>query len=255
MKYVYVFGSKGMMGSNFIKYIKKYHKYNNITFIPLDRTNFDVLKDSLDNCIPYNTDTLILNFIGCIPQKKYLDEEYIKINEEFPKKLIHLSTNCVFNGKSGKYLENTEILYFNDIYSYSKYSGEPQYGLTIRASIIGIEENSSYGLCSWFLNSKNSEVNGYINVYWNGITTLELSKIIYEKIIFDEDFKEKKLIHIYSKDIVSKFQLLTLIKKVFNKNIIINPLSIPEDKFYTLSSLTEEPRKNIEEQLQDLYLF
>ena len=83
-----------------------------------------------------------------------------------------------------------------------------------------MEIKKKFGLLEWFL-SKNKSVYGYKNVYFSGPTTLELSKIIYEFIIKKTIIK-RGLYHI-SSDRISKFDLLKLIKKIYNKKINITP--------------------------------
>ena len=96
--------------------------------------------------------TCVINCIGLIPQRKkglYTDNEYFLINSIFPHvlwsicrrhnaKMIQPSTDCVFDGKRGGYLE-TDI--HNEINSYgmSKSLGEPSGCTVIRTSIIGKE--------------------------------------------------------------------------------------------------------------------
>jgi dTDP-4-dehydrorhamnose reductase len=254
---IYVLGSGGMMGTMFTYYLKD--------VCCIDRNIFDASKDNIEkllNVVDITEEICLINFIGCIPQKKhYTDEDYVKINQEFPlilaefcKKnnffLIHLSTNCVFSGKKNNYTEN-DTPDANDIYGITKYKGEPQdYGLTIRASIIGPEKNTSYGLFSWFM-SQNETTKGFTNQVWNGVTTLELTKFIVEIIVGGKLSKNKELVHVFSSNSMTKFELLNLFKTIFQKNIIVEPFEQEEKKrFYTLSG--KYKRKTIQEQLVDL---
>jgi dTDP-4-dehydrorhamnose reductase len=67
---------------------------------------------------------------------------------------------------------------------------------------------------------KEQEVNGFSKHYWDGITTLELSKIIYEIIIRDN--KLKGIVDLRSREKVSKYELLKKINHIFNRKIEIN---------------------------------
>ena len=80
--------------------------------------------------------------------------------------------------------------------------------------------NKKFGLLEWFL-SKNKSVYGYKNVYFSGPTAPELSKIIYEFIIKKSIIKRG--IYNISSYKISKFDLLKLIKKVYNKKTNIIP--------------------------------
>jgi dTDP-4-dehydrorhamnose reductase len=62
----------------------------------------------------------------------------------------------------------------------------------------------------------NSEVMGFTNHLWNGVTTLQFSKIVCG-IIDDESFRSGQF-HIVPEDFVSKFELLKLIALSFNRS-------------------------------------
>jgi dTDP-4-dehydrorhamnose reductase len=252
---IIILGSGGMMGSM----LEYYCKSINHPYLSVNRNMFDVLKDpihKLDDII--EKETCVVNCIGCIPQKKYKDEEYIKINKIFPLllseycknrdcKLIHLSTNCVFSGNAELY-RITEPPDATDIYGISKAEGEPKDAIVIRSSIIGLERGS-FGLLAWFLNSKD-QVNGYTTHYWNGITTLELSKIIIE--LVSNGNLTNRLIHVCSEELLTKYNLLCIIKTIFKKDIIITPVDM-KIKHYTLFPSDKTfMRKNISEQLKEL---
>ena len=60
------------------------------------------------------------------------------------------------------------------------------------------------------------------------------------------------LIHYYSENSLSKYDILTYVNNIFNKNAVINKKE-NGIKFYTLSSIYTKPRKNIYKQIDDLY--
>ena len=83
--------------------------------------------------------------------------------------------------------------------------------MTLRTSIIGPElKKDGEGLFQWVLNQKNV-VFGYKNVYWSGITTLELSRIIYD--ILEQNFTG--LINLTNGKKISKYNLIKIIKNEF----------------------------------------
>ncbi len=139
-------------------------------------------------------------------------------NKNDGSQLVHISTNGVFSGKQGNYVESDQPD-ANDIYGKTKLKGEVVHfpHLTIRTSIIGPELMSNSGLLEWFLKQEN-DVEGYAEVKWNGVTTLECAKFIDWAI----NQKMTGLVHLFSKKI-SKYDLLNIIKKAYGKNIEINP--------------------------------
>lgn len=141
----------------------------------------------------------------------HLLEDYFKHKAT---KVIHISTDDVFSYKSPPYHENTS------------YDGETFYGrtkalgeiindkdLTFRASIIGpdMREDGS-GLFNWFY-KQTGEISGYTNVLWNGITTVELAKVM------EAALKQNVsgVFHPTPHKNISKFDLLRLFKGTFNR--------------------------------------
>src|SRR4030065_518975 len=75
-------------------------------------------------------------------------------------RMIHISTDCVFSGRTGNYSEEdpTDAV---DLYGKTKALGEVNYPhtVTLRTSIIGRELKARLGLIEWFL-SQQGEVKG-----------------------------------------------------------------------------------------------
>ena len=90
--------------------------------------------------------------------------------------------------------------------------------LIIRTSTVGHEFFYKNGLLEWFL-SNNEKCTGYSNAFFNGLTSLELAKIIY-KYFIKISFFPKILINIGSHKI-SKYDLLIKLNKLYNLNIDI----------------------------------
>lgn len=236
---IVIFGSNGMLGN----YIKNYLSNKEYTLISLTRNDYDLLNidtNGLDNFLKtfdLKQNDLIINCAGIIPQssqdKNLCKNMYYKINTIFPIilsmickknnwKMIHITTDCVFSGKDGNYDEKSIHDETND-YGISKSLGELSGATIIRTSIIGEEINYKRSLLEWVKKNANKEINGYINHYWNGLTCLELSKII-EKIIIDNNYWTG-VKHIFSPRTVSKYELINMINNIYNLNIKINKYS------------------------------
>lgn len=145
----------------------------------------------------------------------YLDE----LSSKYSFKLIHVSTDCVFDGKVGGYDENSIPNEVN-MYGRSKALGEVinERSVTLRTSIVGPDMNENgIGLFQWFM-KQEGEVGGYDNVIWTGVTTMWFAKCM-------EIAIEKKLIglhHCVNNETISKYDLITLFKTYFDKDIVIN---------------------------------
>lgn len=170
---------------------------------------------------------IIINAVGVlVKQANQNPANAILINSYFPHMLsqlakerncyvIHLSTDCVFSGHKGNYLV-TDAKDASDFYGQSKALGElnNENDLTIRTSIIGPEiKNGGTGLLDWYLKSSGT-LSGYSKVFWSGITTLQLCNVIIKAIAINQ----KGLIQIANNDKISKYNLLLLFAKYFNKN-------------------------------------
>lgn len=202
--------------------------YKNSIIRDLDITNFKKLEKLITKFKP----DFIINCIG-ITNKQILrmpKSIVFKINSLLPlflsqlseikkNKFIHISTDCVFDGKNLEYHEDS-FKTATDIYGVTKSIGEEinksVNSLIIRTSIIGHEITKKEGLLEWFLNQKKN-VNGYKNVIYSGLTTIELSKIIL-KIL-----KKSKIFGLYqvSSNKISKYNLLLIIQKIYNHDIDI----------------------------------
>ena len=261
---VYLFGSNGMLGKYVNKILSQSFKVKCFS-----RTDYDILIDTwcklnelLENI---KSNDIIINCIGIIPQKYKLsdNQSFIKVNTLFPhklqeiaekynSKLIHITTDCVFNGFKGLYHEN-DIHDEKNLYGVSKSLGEPENSCIIRTSIIGHEDTHKKSLLEWIISNKNKEINGYDHHLWNGVTCLTLANVI--KNMINNNIFWKGIRHIYSPSIVSKYDLCVLVNKIYKLNITINKVN---DKLNINKSLTSNYNmnfeiKDIENQLIDLY--
>jgi len=188
--------------------------------------NMSDLDKYIDDFVPY----AVVNCIGILNKvaeenhslavivNSYLPNYLDKLCKDKKVKFVHISTDCVFDGKSGEYTENS----FKDATSYyglSKSLGEinNDTNVTLRTSIVGPDINGQgIGLFQWFMNQEN-EANGFDKAIWTGVTTIELAKAI-EKAIQNN---LTGLRHVVNNGKIDKYSLLELFKKYFNKDIEI----------------------------------
>lgn len=189
--------------------------------------------DSVIKTIERISPDIIINCIGLIKHLTIANDPLIAIpiNSLFPhylaslckkvgSRMIHISTDCVFNGEKGNYNEN-ELPNARDIYGGTKALGEVFYDwcTTLRTSIIGHELKGKYGLIEWFL-SQSGKVQGYLNAIYTGFPTIEMAHIIEKYVIPIEGLSG--LYHVSSEPI-SKYELLKLVAKKYNKETEIEP--------------------------------
>lgn len=178
----------------------------------------------------------IINCIGAIKPAFVGDlTQPIFTNAVFPRtlakwcgqkgiKLIHITTDCVFSGAVGGYSEEDPHDPLDE-YGKSKSLGEPSDCMVIRTSIIGPEwGGNKKSLVEWLLSKRGEEVTGFIDHYWNGLTTEALASAIFK--IMREGLYENGTFHIYTNS-VSKLKLLTLMNDEWGLNIKVNAARAP----------------------------
>lgn len=266
MENILILGSHGMLGYAASEYFSR-GGYNVKAFT---RSDFDAVTSDINILNPHieNAD-LVLNCIGVIKQviEKYTPYETVKINGMLPRNLaklcrqsgtamIHITTDCAYSGKRGSYNEN-DILDAEDLYGVSKAAGETKDCMTLRTSIIGPERDTNRSLLGWALSQKGKTVNGFTNHLWNGVTTLEFTKLV-EKIML-EGMYEEGLFHLHSPDKMSKFEMVNLFNEVFSLGMTVNPIEAPEFCDRTLSSVYPLSNKistrSIKDQVKELREF
>jgi dTDP-4-dehydrorhamnose reductase len=159
------------------------------------------------------------NILKTIPINALLPHKLADLSKNYKSRLILISTDCVFSGATGNYTED-DFPDCNDLYGRSKFLGEidsQKNILTIRTSIIGHEIRGGHSLVNWFL-SQEGKVNGYSKAIFSGLPTNELAKVIMDIILFHTDIFG--LYHVASSPI-SKLELLKIISKVYDKEIIL----------------------------------
>jgi len=196
----------------------------------VDADNFDTIIRAFASIRP----DIVINCIGLIKQLPMASDPLsaITINSLLPHRIsmicrtagarmIHVSTDCVFDGKKGNYTE-TDTMCADDLYGRSKFLGEvayPPHCLTLRTSIIGHELKGKLGLIEWFLSQKG-KVNGFTHALYSGFPTIELARIITDYILPNPELT--KVYHV-SSDPISKHDLLKLVARKYDKKIEIKP--------------------------------
>lgn len=198
----------------------------------------DLDYDIVINCIGVLNDACDKAPSNAIFFNSYLPHaivEILKIDEQ--KKLIHMSTDCVFSGKNAPYYEHS----FRDgetFYDRTKALGEieNERHLTFRNSIIGPDmKEEGIGLFNWFM-KQNGTINGYKEAIWTGVTTLTLAKAM-------ERAGSEGLCGLYNlvnNASINKFDLLLL----FNEHFKDGKITILPDSKVKLDKTLLNQRKN-----------
>lgn len=232
----------------------KYYYHNDIA----SKKSFNLIKKIIEKVKP----DYVINCIGITKHIK--KKNNTKLNIDLPRfifnlsniykfKFIHITTDCVFDGTKGNYNEGSETN-AKDRYGISKakadkYLNKSKKTIILRTSTIGREIKTKNGLLEWFL-SRRSFCLGFKNAYFSGLTTLELAKIIY-KFIINKNLIKKGIYNL-SGPKISKLELLNIIKKIYDKKILIIPdnklkidRSLNSDKFIKISKYRKKSWKKM----------
>jgi len=264
---IVILGSKGMLGQMVESYFTS-KEFQIIEFnTRFTENNFNEYLNELNSF----EDAFVINCIGRIKQKSQESSDLLWANSILPIALarslksshilIHPSTDCVFDGLTDKPYNFSDFHSASDVYGWSKSLGETAVtnmanSLIVRVSIIGPDSNSNKGLLSWFLNNPSGIIlNGFTNHFWNGITTLEWCKRIHEIIINENTLNQLMklgLVQLGTKEIYSKYEMLHIFKKVFQKDFEIKP---QESQYINRCLLSLIESKPLEIQLNELKSF
>ncbi len=190
-------------------------------------------QDSLIKAFGTVRPDVVINCVGLVKQLADANDplQAVPINTLLPHRLaalckaasarlIHISTDCVFSGEKGGYLES-DFPDAYDLYGRSKLLGEVDYphAITLRTSIIGRELSGNRSLVGWFLAQQGS-VQGFTGAIFSGLPTMELARVINEYVLPRPDLHG--LYHVATKPI-NKYELLKLVAKTYGKDTEIVP--------------------------------
>ena len=261
---VIVLGKNGMLGRYVYTYLKDRFEVIGTT---RDEIDASCLKKGDLHSLDIGSWDVIINCIGLIPQRGEASRiDFVSINSMFPlilqevcakheARLIHVSTDCVFDGAIGGY-DELSAHDSTDIYGVSKSLGEPEDATVIRTSIIGEELGRKLSLLEWVRSNAGKTTNGFTNHYWNGITCLQFAKIC--EYIIDNDMFWKGVKHILSPTAVSKLELIQMISDVFDLDVTVAPHETPKPCDRTLATVRRDvvidiPELNV--QIEDLHKY
>lgn len=235
----FILGCNGMAGHIIAIYLKE----QGHDVVGFARTSSDfvptIVGDAYDTkliekCLTEGNYDAVINCIGMLNQfaennkaaasflNGYLPHFLVKATEGTDTQVIHMSTDCVFSGKTGPY---TEVSFPDGatFYDRSKALGEinDNKNLTLRNSIVGPDiKQKGIGLLNWFM-QQSGEVNGFTGAMWTGQTTLQLAKTMEAA----AKARVSGLINMVPSSNISKYELLKLFNHYLrNDELTINPV-------------------------------
>lgn len=201
----------------------------------LDATRGDSAYALLERVRP----AFVLNAAGIVKQLKAAKASIpsISVNSLWPHvladacaahgaRMVHVSTDCVFSGARGRYLEG-DVPDALDLYGRSKLLGEvtdQDHVITLRTSIIGWQLGEPTGLVAWFAAHRNEHLKGFTKAVFSGLTTHSLTEVMRDTILPDEVLSG--LWHV-SAEPIDKHTLLTQLAHHLDWDVGIAPVDEP----------------------------
>lgn len=255
-QHIVIIGASGMLGNAVTRYF--FHETDFfVTGAVRSKDSIGLFPQNLQEHIVWGVDVdyfdtvrgfikeqqpdIVINCVGLVKQLSEANDPLIAlpINSLFPHMLarccaeygarvIHMSTDCVFSGSKGGYLDN-DIPDAHDLYGVSKRLGEVDYpnAVTLRTSIIGHELNGNRSLIDWFLSQEGS-VKGFSEAVFSGLPTVEIARIIKDYVIPNKELRG--LYHV-SAEPINKYDLLSLVADIYgHKTKIIKDTDFEIDR-------------------------
>lgn len=177
--------------------------------------------DVVINCVAPNREALVAaDPLQVIPICAVLPHQLARLCERVGARLIHISTDGVFSGRRGNYVEVDEPD-ARDLYGMSKILGEVREGnaLTIRTSIVGHELRKRGGLLEWFL-SQDRSCKCFSRAVFSGLPAVVLAAMVRDVII---PHSELRGVYHVAAEPISKCDLLRLIATAYGRATEIVP--------------------------------
>lgn len=217
----------GFIGSNLYKYFILKTKYNTII---TNKKEVDIIDiNTINNYFKYNNFDYIIYSIGIKDIKKCENNQDLAYavnttgisniikNLNTNTKIIYISTDYIFDGKSGNYSENS-IPNPKTFYGKSKLLGE-EYCLKHENSIV-VRTSGVYGRgCLWLSNLidslKNKErINCFSDVYNSPTYAINLADMINDLINIDY----RGIINLCGNTKINRYDLYTTVASIFNED-------------------------------------
>ncbi|MEO7295732.1 MAG: SDR family oxidoreductase [Candidatus Limnocylindria bacterium] len=201
----------------------------------LDATSADSASAIIERVQP----EVVINAAGIVKQRKEAKAAIpsIVVNSLWPHlladacaragaRMVHVSTDCVFSGARGGYVESDAPDDF-DLYGRSKLLGEVidrSHVVTLRTSIIGWQLGEPTGLVAWFASHRSEPLKGFTKAVFSGLTTRALTEVIRDVVMPDATLSG--LWHV-SAEPIDKYTLLVDLARYLEWDVTLTPVDEP----------------------------
>lgn len=246
-KKILVLGASGMLGHMLIRVLSSRHQVVGTTSSIYDKESplarilsQDNWVDQVDvrnlftveEAIRATKPDVVINCVGVIKQKmesrnimdailinSLIPHQLANICNQIHSRLIHFSTDCVFDGSPGIKKVN-DLPNATDLYGTTKRLGEVDYApaLTLRTGFVGRQLSGFEGLFEWVRSQRGKTINGYQNAIYSGFTAMALARIIQQII---EEHDQLSGLHQVAGNHINKFDLITKLNEYLDLDLTI----------------------------------
>lgn len=236
---ILVTGSRGMLGKEFIEYLKK---SDDVKGLDIDVKGLDIYEsdfnidivdyDKLDNMFKEFKPKIVIHCAALI-NVDYCETHPIeahnvnvvgtanisKLCDHYKSKMVYISSSMVFTGNRLTPYNEFDLPGPINNYSLTKYMGELNVisGLIVRTNIIGKDK----GFFKWVIDNIPNGVNMYRDLYFN---TLYIKDFIEAVMNMIRDNKVG-IWHITSRNKISKYKFGKLVQRIFGIKGIVKPIN------------------------------
>lgn len=172
----------------------------------------------------------IINCIGAVPQRHADRMKAVESNAyaphwlaQFRVPMLHISTDCVFNGNldMGRSYSTRQVTDAITDYGRSKALGESvePWVCNVRTSFIGPE----HGLMKWLIDQpEGSVVSGWFNTAWSGSTVEQVAISLVQMVPRLVEGEYNNIEHLATLEPMRKYDLLRYLSEKYNPTIRVS---------------------------------
>jgi dTDP-4-dehydrorhamnose reductase len=251
---ILVTGASGLLGLNMALEASKQHEvFGSVNRNVIKTTNFTVVQsdltipDSLEDLFTESRPDWVINCAALANLEACEADPVLaeQLNSDLPEKLanlvakggarlVHISTDAVFDGKRGGYSEKDKPNPLS-LYAKTKFDGEQAVlaanpnAIVARVNLFGWSLSGKRSLAEWFFNnlSENNRIMGFTDVFFCPLLATDLAQTVLQML----ENGLQGLYHVVSSECTSKYDFGVRLARLFDfDDKLIEPTSISQSE-------------------------